>query len=303
MSNSDSKTLLSPENIVYRPPVEAASMILEVSIGCSYGKCTFCQYLADKIPLQLIPREELISNLINLSLTGSTTPDLFLTGGNVLAFKTAYLLDTFNLVHMYLPYVQNFRMYARADDVLHKSREELSALASAGLDILYIGIESGNNEVLTLCNKGETRDQMLESLSILEECGIQYGLSSILGLGGKEHSREHTEDTISFYNQTSPASIRVMTLTPFDHSPLADAIQQGRFHPLVQKEILEEELLLLENLKLLSNECLFVANHVSNAVPLIGFLPSNQEQLITILKNNIQHSKSAKPTQISPGKW
>lgn len=136
------------EETIYRPPLEEHSALLEVSVGCSYGRCTFCHYSNGNTPLQLIPTEIIADNLEEMAQEGITQTRMFLTGGNVFAFKTRFLVDLFAFVRQYLPQIKEFCMYSRADDILHKSGEQLKQLKSAGLDTLYVGVESGNDEIL-----------------------------------------------------------------------------------------------------------------------------------------------------------
>lgn len=267
---------------IYRPPTEARSLLLEVSAGCSYGKCTFCRLSDGSVPLQLASPQMLIDSLMELVAGGEGGERLYLTGENVLAFKTRYLLDLFALVRSYLPGIREFALYGRADDIAGKSDEQLSWLHEAGLDTVYVGVESGNPQVLLACNKGETPEEIVLQLHRLDAAGIRYGLSSILGLGGTALWREHARDTAALYRQVAPKSIRVMTLTPLPGTPLAADVAAGRFQIPSTRTILEEERLLLEGLDGIS-PCRFVGNHGSNALPLTGNLPDDRKKLVNIL--------------------
>lgn len=272
---------------IHRPPPEARSALLEVSVGCSYGKCTFCRLSNGEIPLQLVSPQILAGNLSEMAEQGETAERMFLTGENVLAFKTQYLLDVFGLVRSYLPRIREFAMYARADDVLRKSDEQLEKLRDAGLHTVYVGVESGNAQVLSMCKKGETPELIISQLHRLDRIGIEYGLSSILGLGGRDLWQQHTRDTAALYNQVHPRSIRIMTLTPMEGTPLERAVLDGSFRLLSNEEILQEELLLLRSLRL-SKPFRFIGNHVSNDVPMVGNFPEDQEKLIQNLENALQ---------------
>jgi len=272
---------------VYRPPTEARSALLEISVGCSYGKCTFCRLADGRTPLQLVSPQVLGDNLAELAEQGERAARMFLAGENVLAFKARYLLDVFQYVRDYLPNVSQFAMYGRADDVAKKTDEQLEDLRQAGLDTVYVGVESGNAEVLKACNKGETPEEIVAQLHRLDAHGIRYGLSSILGLGGAELWREHEMDTAALYNRVRPASIRVMTLTPMEGSPLAHSVETGEFHIPPPQTILEEELLLLEQIDYTGHACRFVGNHVSNSVSVLGNLPEDKPRLTALLRQAI----------------
>ena len=277
---------------IHRPPPEARSALLEVSVGCSYGKCTFCRLSNGEIPLQLVSPAVLMANLAEMAAQGETAERMFLTGENVLAFKTQYLLDVFSLVRSYLPQIREFAMYARADDVLRKTDKQLETLRTAGLHTVYVGVESGNAQVLSLCMKGETPEQITCQLQRLDRIGIQYGLSSILGLGGSDMWQQHALDTAALYNQVHPRSIRVMTLTAMPGTPLEKEIAAGSFHPLSPQQILREELLLLKSLQI-KKPVRFVGNHVSNDVPMVGNLPEDLQLLIRNLESALQDEESS----------
>ena len=267
---------------IYRPPTEAGSLLLEVSVGCSYGKCTFCRLSDGSVPLQLASPRMLADSLMELALHETESERLYLTGENVLAFRTHYLLDVFGMAKRYLPNIRKFALYGRADDIAGKSDQQLVWLREAGLDTVYVGVESGNASVLAACNKGETPAEIIQQLHRLDRAGIRYGLSSILGLGGTELWREHARDTAALYLQVSPRSIRVMTLTPMQGTPLAADVAAGRFHLPPPRLILEEERLLLEALDGIS-PCRFVGNHGSNVLPLVGNLPDDRPKLLDAL--------------------
>ena len=289
------------EETIYRPPLEEHSALLEVSVGCSYGRCTFCHYSNGNTPLQLIPTEIIADNLEEMAQEGITQTRMFLTGGNVFAFKTRFLVDLFAFVRQYLPQIKEFCMYSRADDILHKSGEQLKQLKSAGLDTLYVGVESGNDEILKLCNKGETSETIIRALHVLDDNGIRYGLSSILGLGGRELSECNALDTAELYNSVSPASIRVMTLTPMEGTPLMAEVKSGRFDMLTVREVLQEEITLIKNIEL-GNRCRFVANHVSNSNAVCGWLPEDKEKMLKKLYAALDSSGGGK-SGYEPEQW
>ena len=275
--------MLYEDGVVYRPPLEAESVLLETAYGCSHSRCTFCRYAAGTVPLQLVEPERLTENLALLAAMYPDRDSMFLLGGNVLAFRTAYLTDLMALIRRYMPRIRRISMYARGDDVNHKSREQLRALRDAGLGTLYIGLESGCNEILAAVEKGETASELLTALHTLDELGIPYGLSAILGLGGRSLSRKHALETAAFLGQVHPASVRLMTLTPQPGTPLQRDVETGRFVLLTPEEILREERLLIERLELDVEDCLFVATHVSNSVPLLGHLPRCKPDLLAAL--------------------
>lgn len=275
---------------IYRPPLEAASSLLELSTGCSWGKCVFCRLAAGDMPLQLASEAVLRQNLLEKSLAGEMPERMFLTGENALSFKTSYLLHVFSLVRAYLPFVREFAMFGRAVDVATKSDGQLRQLKDAGLATVYVGLESGNAETLRRMAKGVTPGELREQLLRLNQAGIGYGLSAIFGLGGVEFSREHALDTASFINSVYPESVRFMTLRPLPDTPLAKMLASGKFRQLSAKEALAEERMLIAGLDPGGHSYRLYANHVSNAVPLLGELPKDRERILKTLDDALTRS-------------
>lgn len=273
--------MLYQEDIIYRPPFEAESMLIEVTIGCTYGKCTFCMCSSGEREFEMIPMDTLEENIQILGIHEWHKTSAFLLGENVFALSTERLKAIFQLINKYAPNVNKISMYSRAVDVLSKSKAELMQLKILGLGDLYIGIESGNDEILKACEKGETVAELREALNLLDEMKIGYGLSSIFGLGGKKRWQENAIDTAEFYNSVNPKNIRVMTLTALENTKLFTQIQSGEFIEQSPGEILLEERLFLENLNV--TDCVFLGTHVSNNVPLVGILPKHKEALLGLL--------------------
>lgn len=294
--------MLTLYDTFYRPPAESGSALLEVSVGCSYGACTFCRLANNATPLQLVSWQMLGQNLLELVCHGETATRMFLTGENVLAFQTRYLLDIFQYVKSFLPCMTEFAMYSRADDIARKTDKQLKNLRDSGLNTLYVGVESGNAHILKNCNKGETPKEIVAQLHRLDELGIHYGLSSILGLGGTALWREHALDTAALYNSVRPVSLRVMTLTPMEGTPLASAVDKGQFELSPPQLILREELLLLESIDYTDHVCHFWGNHISNAVPVQGKLPTDRQRMVERLHNAINQQEEI-PQQAPVHSW
>ena len=289
--------------IVYRPPTESESLLLEVSTGCSYGKCSFCRCSAEDSPLLLAPREELIRQLRELSQSDNRTGRIFFTGGNVFAFRSDYLLEVFDLTRSWLPQVRQFSMYARATDILAKSPEELIELKLNGLSTLYIGVESGSDRLLRQCRKGVGTREMLQAFSVLDAYESPYGVSCIIGLGGKGSAKPAAEATAELLNRIFPESVRIMRLTPLPGTELFRQVQEGSFVLQSEKESLEEEILLLRLVSPRRMNCLFVANHLSNQVPIAGFLPRDKEQMLHSLQAALKDAGMEEGRIAPPASW
>ena len=293
-----------PNNIVYRPPVECESLLLEVSEGCSYGKCTFCRCSAAGQLFCLCPWEQVERDLLEIRASGTLNKRIFLAGGNVFAFKSDMLLALFDIIKRYLPFVREFSMYARATDILNKDTEQLLELKAQGLSTLYVGVESGSDKFLQDCKKGVSTAQMRKAFEILDTLGIPYGLSCIIGLGGKGTAVEAANATAAFLNWLAPQSLRLMRLTPIEGTQLFKRVEEGTFICQGEKESLMEEYLLLQKLEFKGKECLFVANHLSNLVPMVGYLPKRKLEMLKILEEAIANiEKGVKINPRSNTQW
>ncbi|GHV35160.1 coproporphyrinogen III oxidase [Synergistales bacterium] len=294
---------LYEDDVVYRPPLEAKSALLEVAYGCTWGRCTFCrQQKANgfrKNSLSVI--EEKLRLLSEMNENQEKT-GMFLLGANVLVLSPRILKEIFILVHRYLPKIEKISMFARCDDVMRKSDGALLELKAMGLGDLYVGLESGSDKVLRMCDKGMTSRGMLDTFNRLDRLNISYSLSSITGLGGKELSLEHALETAALYSNIHPKTIRVMTLTPWPGTPLFQSIASGEFEELSPWEALLEERIFLSQLNL-TKECLFVGTHVSNNIPLAGLLPRHKEPLLKIMDEVLSQLNPGYVQKASFGQW
>ncbi len=172
---------------IYLPPHEQTTAALEVSLGCSWHKCTFCDFAKDTFQIHSIERIE-----HDLKILAQLRPDdvrLFFLGENAFCMSTEKLRQIMELTHRYMPKIREYAMYSRIDDILRKSEEDLMRLAKEGVRALHIGVESGSDSILEERNKGITSAQIIQALGHLDQAGIDYYLTVIPGLGGRSFSR------------------------------------------------------------------------------------------------------------------
>ena len=272
----DSESLYT-QDIVYRPPLEKDSLLLEISRGCSYHGCLFCDFARDEY--DVLPLELIRANAEKLGQQNDMNPTLFLLGQNVLYLPTQMLLSIMEYVHEYLPYVVEINAYARADDILQKGEEDLLLLANAGLHTLHVGLESGSDAVLELMQKGVSVKETLRALQMLSAVGLHYNVTYILGLGGKALWREHVAQTTDLLSQLIPISIWALALKIWPETPLAALEKQGAFVPLSYAEMLMEERLILEGLTM-PQLCLYMDTTVLGTHTVAGVLPDGKESII-----------------------
>ena len=262
---------------VYPPPLESKSALLEVTTGCSYRKCKFCDFPKDTF--SIAPMQEIARKIELLRLVIDGNPRLHLLGCNPFCLHTRQLLSILEMVYDRLDCVREVSMYARADDILRKSDEELRSLVSAGLTDLHIGLESGSNAVLSLHEKGVTIEEIEEALYALERCGIRYHLTAIPGLGGKELSREHAVKTAAVLSRHKAMSVWCIALKVWPDTPLSRMVAEGEFQPLTFEEILAEEREMVAGIHV-ELPTLYVDSTVLNKYTILGMLPEQKQSML-----------------------
>lgn len=270
---------------IYRPPSEADSLIIQVTVGCSHHKCTFCSTFLEK-RFRLKDWAE-IEGDINLAAQyyGPYVERVFLADGNVLTLSTRRLLQILERLYRSFPHLQRVGVYGTPRDVLRKTPEQLKELKAAGLGIVYLGVETGDPELLASIRKGVSREQMIEAGQRMVSSGILLSPTVIAGLGGPELSERHARATAEVINAIDPPYLGVLTLIVEEGTPIAEDYRQGLLKLLNPLEVLKEIRVLVENLK--TSHCVFRANHASNYLPLRGILSQDKAALLAAIDSVI----------------
>lgn len=276
MTREEIYQLIYTHDTIYVPPHEEGSAPLEVQLGCSWGKCTFCDFTKDKFRIH--PLERIEQNIQILGLLQPDNPRLFLLGENAFCMNTDYLLKILALKDKYMPKVTSFAMYSRIDDISRKTDEDLLLLKSKGLSALHIGIESGCDQILKLRRKGVTSEDMIRELHRLDAAGIMYFVTIIPGLGGKSLSEKNALETAKLLNQVRPQNIWCLKLKLWEGTTLYKEWENGEFDMMTPEEIILEERLLIENLTV--EKCLFEDTTVLDNYTIKGILPEQKEALL-----------------------
>lgn len=273
------------EGAIYRPPSEAGSFILQVTIGCSHNSCTFCVSFIDK---KFRERElkDIFADIEEISAKYPGVERVFLADGNAMVMSTATLLKILDKLYGSFPRLQRVGLYATPQDLLHKSREELTELQQAGLGIVYMGVETGNEKLLSWIRKGVTRAEIAEAGIKAREAGLILSATVINGLGGLEKMAEHAADTASLINEIDPHYLGLLTLMVCDGTAMAAKVRRNEFKLPAPMEILAEIKMMVEGLEV--SNCVFRANHASNYLPLKGTLPKDKYNLINTLNKMLQ---------------
>lgn len=281
------------EGNVFRPPSEANSLIIQVTIGCSHNTCTFCPMYADK-KFRFRSFDEVFRDLKEARLEGTQAKRIFFADGDALCLSTDKLLQLLDAAKAIFPECERIGIYGRADNILRKTEEELRLLKSAGLGVIYLGAESGSATVLKRVHKSETPEDMIEAVHRAEEAGIPVSVTFISGLGGRELTEEHARETGKMISAMGASYIGLMTLMLAPSTPMFDDAQSGIFEPLSSPEVLKELELILEN-AFCEKECVVRSNHASNRLVLKGCLPQDKEHLLAQVRSAMRDEKLLRP--------
>jgi radical SAM superfamily enzyme YgiQ (UPF0313 family) len=272
----------------FRPPSEANSLLLRVTRGCPWNRCTFCSmYKGMKFEVRDI--EEILGDIeLARDLYGDRIGTVFIGDSNSLVAKTEILVKVLNTLFTSFPNIQRVTSYARAKTIAKKPLEDLIKIYQAGLTRLHVGLETGDRELLKEIEKGATPEEMIEAGKRAKEAGFEYSLYVLLGIGGEEKWEQHARGTAEVLNQIDPHFIRVRTFIPQPDSPLYEAMVKGRFQPASPETILKETKLLLQKLQVTSQ---FLSDHISNLLPLHGKLPEDKEKMIQMIGEALKELK------------
>ncbi len=267
---------------IIRPPSEADSIILQVTVGCSHNRCTFCgAYKDENKKFRIRSEAEITENIAFAARYCTRQHKVFLADGDALILSQKRLVPLFARIHQELPQVRRISLYGNAKAIRSKSVEQLRELKQLGLDRIYMGLESGDDAILARVNKGETADSMIRAGQKAAEAGIFLSVTVLLGLGGLELSRRHAIATGRVLSEMAPRQIAALTLMPLAGTPLGDAVQNGSFHLPNAAAMLKE---LREMLTCIHGDKVqFMANHASNYLPISGRLQRDKDAILATI--------------------
>jgi len=275
---------------VVRPPSEAGSYILQVTYGCSHNECIFCCTYLDK-PFQVRPAAEVLEDIRR---AGSYVPDtrrVFLADGNALVLSNRRLLPILDALGEAFPKLERVAIYGNAQDILRKSEGELKELLDRKLSIIYLGLESGNDEVLRRAKKGATAAEMIQAVRKAQGAGLTVSVIAVLGLGGLDLWQEHAVDTGRAVSAMDPAYFSLLSLMVVPGTELHRLVTAGEFVVPEPLEMLKEMRVIIEHVEGVSH-CVFRTNHASNYLPLAGTLPRDKERLLLTIDRALAEGES-----------
>ena len=268
---------------IFRPPSEAHSLLLQVTIGCSHNRCVYCDMYRDK-QFRPKPWAQIEADLIKASSharRGFRSKRVFLCDGDALILSTGKLLQILQGIREHLPWIERVGTYGDTRSVGRKSVAELEQLREAGLGIVYHGMETGDEQVLELIDKGGTRPQLIDTAAKLRAAGLTHSVIVLLGIGGVALSEQHAERTAQTLTQMDPPYVGALTTTIVPGTPLHDMATSGQFELPTKFRMLEELRTIIA--KSSFSACRFSSNHASNYLALRGTLPADQPAMLELL--------------------
>jgi len=280
------------EGNCFRPPSEAYSILLQVTVGCSHNKCTFCGSFKEK-RFRIKDDDIILSDILFASKYMKGQDRVFLMDGDALIIPQKRLLWILDRIKEHLPWVRRVGIYANAKGVRKKSLEELIQLRENGLGIVYLGVESGDDEVLKSVNKGTTPQNLIDMGRKVRDAGIKLSVTVLLGIAGRERSLEHAKATGKLLSAMDPEYVGALTVMLVPGTPLYEDFESGTFQLPTEREFLQElrEMIAHTNL----TEGLFFSNHASNYLPIKAKLPKGKQEALSLIDSALNGEIPLKP--------
>lgn len=275
---------------LFRPPSEAYSIIIQITLGCSYNKCAFCEMYTSK-QFKARKEEYIFKDIEAFIPYQHEVRKVFLADGDPLVLSTERLLRILIKLKNTFPKLQRVSTYATPTNILRKSVQELEGLKNAGLNLLYVGIESGDDQVLHNMQKGETFSTIVDGLNKAKNVEINSSVMIINGAGGKLLSEEHAINSAKVLNETQPKYASTLVLTTYKGLEHFKTRYQGEYIPMILPELFVEMQTFMQHLNL--NETIFRSDHASNYLVLKGVLGKDKPLFLQQIKTALNHPEVA----------
>lgn len=269
---------------IYRPPSEARSLIVQVTTGCSYNRCSYCS-MYQEADYQVRPEQEVLQNLYYFRQLYPRVRRIFISDGDAFGMGYERLLATLIQIRTLFPECERVSAYASVNNVLSLSAEQLSDIRKAGLSLVYLGVESGSDEVLKLVKKPQSAKSTVSACTMLKVAGIQLSVTVICGLGGRPLSTEHAIKTSEILNRIDPEYLGILRLTIDEGTLMQQMVREQTFLPLSEAEVIGEMYTIIEGLEL--SGCVVRSNHACNYVYIGGTLfpgSADKQQMLSLLE-------------------
>jgi len=278
---------------VYRPPSEAQSLIIQATVGCNHNKCTFCGSYRDK-KFTIRSLQEIREDLEDAGSMGPVQR-VFLADGDALCIPQRRLVEILESVNEIIPSVERVGIYANARNVLGKSVEDLRRLRDLKLGIIYLGVETGDPQLLERICKGSTYEQMVQASRRVKEAGIPLSVTVLLGIGGLEGSEQHARGTAKILTDMDPDYVGALSVIVVPGTPLYKDAAEGRFQVPDPFGLIRELRIMIAESSF--THCVFRSNHASNYLPVKATLPQDKEEILAAIDHVLQ---SRNPRYLRP---
>lgn len=268
------------EGYCIRPPSEAFSILLQVTLGCSHNKCTFCGSYKDKL-FRIKEEKIILSDIRFASKYMRNQNKVFLMDGDALIIPQQRLCWILDQINSHIPWARRIGLYANARSIRRKSLDDLVTLREKKLGIVYLGVETGDNRVLKAINKGTTREELVQLGRRVKEAGIKLSVTVLLGIAGRERSLEHAKATGELLSEMDPDYVGALTLMLIPGTPLYEEYSNGSFELPTQRELLVELREMIANTHL--SRGLFFSNHASNYLPIKARIPEGKQDALAMI--------------------
>ncbi|MBN2034112.1 MAG: radical SAM protein [Deltaproteobacteria bacterium] len=280
------------EGMCIRPPSEAYSILLQVTLGCSHNKCSFCGTYKDK-RFTIKDEQIVLSDILFASKYMKRQDRVFLMDGDALIIPQKRLMWIIDRINEHLPWVKRIGAYANGKSIKLKTHEELVELRKNKLGILYYGVETGDDELRKKINKGFDAETCIEMGRKVKEAGIKLSVTVLLGIAGKEKSLQHAKATGELLSAMDPDFVGALTVMLIPGTPLYEEFEKGLFHLPDQRGLLQELGEMIRNTNL--SRGLFYSNHASNYLPVKARLPNGKQDALRLIDRALQGDVGLRP--------
>jgi radical SAM superfamily enzyme YgiQ (UPF0313 family) len=277
---------------VIRPPAEADSFLLQVTTGCSSDTCTFCGAYKNK-KFRVKDEREIFADIDHYARRCPETRRVFLMDGDALVLSNSKLIPILQKLERSFPKLSRISSYANGSNIARKNDEELAELSRFKLSLIYMGLESGCQDVLNACKKASTVDEMVNAVNRAAKANIKSSVIVLLGLGGKKNSDDHVKGTIDALNRMQPRYLSFLSLMIIPATPLATQTKKKEFEELSTLELLKESYAIIKGLEL--KKTIFRSDHASNHLALEGTFPKDKDLLLNVLRSALNGQVHLRP--------
>ena len=278
------------EGPIYRPPSEADSLLIQATVGCPHNKCTFCMVYKKGPPYKVRPVDEIKADVDQAAeVYGNNVQTVFLPAGNTIAMPTDQLADVCRHIRTVFPECRRITVYGSSQYLYEKGLDGLTELADAGLTRIHVGMESGDDKVLARVKKGADSSVQIKGCQLAIQAGLEISVYVVLGLGGRDRTREHAENTAIAINRIQPHFVRLRTFIPKINTVMLHQIKKGKFHMLGPHEVLREIEIILEALDAPTE---IRSDHYTNYVDISGTMPRDRKAMLEKVRTALQRPES-----------